>query len=75
MWYKSLGDESPVKPLLIDKGYIRTNHVLAREEFENVKAYIVISFTNFTLNEKNPEFSPDFFILAPLLFFCLKIFI
>lgn len=48
-------EEMSVKEL-ISKGYIRLNPKIRNDEFEEVKAYIIISMDNFITNETNPEF-------------------
>lgn len=45
---KSLGQ-------LIKEGYIRTNPKIARQEFENIRSFILINFDNFS-RSANPEF-------------------
>jgi len=40
---------------MIEEGYIRLNPKIAREEHENIRSYILISFDNFSPS-KNPEF-------------------
>ena len=42
--------------VLRQKGYILLEPRIEMTEYEQVKAYIVISFDNFTPNAKNPEF-------------------
>lgn len=39
-----------------DLGYIKLEPKIAMPEFEEVKAYIILSFDNFTMNATNPEF-------------------
>ena len=41
---------------MIDEGYIRLNPKIARSEFENIRAFILITFDNFSPNRSNPEF-------------------
>lgn len=41
---------------LINEGYIKLAPKIPMPEHEKVKAYIIISFDNFTTNSKNPEF-------------------
>lgn len=41
---------------LREKGYIKLEPKLKFNEHEEVKAYILISFDNFTLNDSNPEY-------------------
>ncbi len=41
---------------LIQEGYVKLAPKIAMPEHEKVKSYIIISFDNFTPNEKNPQF-------------------
>ena len=41
---------------MIDEGYIRLNPKIARTEFEDIRAFILITFDNFSSNRSNPEF-------------------
>lgn len=41
---------------LIEQGYIKLEPKIKMSEHEQVKAYIVISYDNFTQNKTNPEF-------------------
>jgi hypothetical protein len=41
---------------LIDGGYVILSPVIKNEEYEKLKAVIVLSFDNFTPNGTNPEF-------------------
>ena len=41
---------------MIDEGYIRLNPKIARSEFENIRAFILITFDSFSPNRSNPEF-------------------
>ena len=41
---------------MIDEGYIRLNPKIARTEFEDIRAFILITFDNFSPNRSNPEF-------------------
>lgn len=41
---------------LFNQGYIRLSPKIKFKEHEEVKSYILISFSNFTPNENNPEF-------------------
>ena len=53
--YKKLIDSKSLGQL-IEEGYIRTNPKIARKEFENIRAFILINFDNFAPNRRNPEF-------------------
>ena len=41
---------------LMEQGYIRLIPKLEFDEFSEVKSYILITFNNFTKNQKNPQF-------------------
>lgn len=41
---------------LIERGYVRTNPKIQREEFADIKSYILLTFDNFSVNRKNPAF-------------------
>lgn len=53
--YKKIVDGMSLKDLR-DGGYIRLAPLIRFNEFEEVKSYILISLSDFTPNEKNPEF-------------------
>ena len=44
------------KKKIIEQGYIKLEPKIRMSEHEQVKAYIVISYDNFTQNKTNPEF-------------------
>ena len=53
--YQNIIDGKTLRDLK-EEGYIRLEPKITFGEHEEVKSYILISFNNFTPNEKNPEF-------------------
>ena len=53
--YKKLIDSKPLS-VLRKEGYIRLNPKIARQQFEQIKSYILITFDNFSPNRKDPKF-------------------
>ncbi len=54
--YKKMIDSISLGEMVDDQGYIRLNPKIARGTHENIKAYIIISFDNFSPSRRNPEF-------------------
>lgn len=54
--YKKMIDSISLGEMVDDQGYIRLNPKIARGTHENIKAYILISFDNFSPSRRNPEF-------------------
>ena len=53
---------------MMEQGYIKLNPKLRLPEHEEIKAYVIISFDNFTPNATNPEFRDctiNFDVLCP----------
>ena len=53
--YLDLIDSKPVSKL-ISEGYVRLSPKIARQQFQQIKSYILITFDNFSPNRKDPKF-------------------
>ena len=53
--YQRLIDNKTLS-MLRREGYVRTNPKIARKQFEEIKAYILITFDNFSPNRVDPKF-------------------
>ena len=53
--YQKIIDSKPLS-VLRKEGYIRLNPKIARKEFEEIKAFILITFDNFSPNRVDPKF-------------------
>ena len=53
--YQDLIDSKPVSKL-ISEGYVRLSPKIARQQFQQIKSYILITFDNFSPNRKDPKF-------------------
>lgn len=53
--YKKLIDSKPLS-VLRKEGYIRLNPKIKRQQFEQIKSYILITFDNFLSNRVDPKF-------------------
>ncbi len=53
--YQDLIDSKPVSKL-ISEGYVRLSPKIARQQFQQIKSYILITFDNFSPNRKDSKF-------------------
>ena len=53
--YQTLIDSKPLS-VMRKEGYIRTNPKIAREEFDKIKSFILITFDNFSPNRVDSKF-------------------
>lgn len=71
--YQKLIDSKTLRDL-IKEGYIRLNPKIPRKEHENIKAYLLVSFNNFSMNKTSAEFRDcqiDFDVICYLDAWCL----